>query len=77
MHDFHIEKVYIDKLDDIVSKYKNTYYSTIKMKSVDVKSSTLIDFDKENNKKDTRFKASDHVRIWKEYEQFRAEKVSK
>ena len=30
------------------------------MKSVDVKSSTFIDFDKENNKKDTRFKVSDH-----------------
>ena len=60
MHDFNIEKVYIDKLDDIVSKYKNRYQSTIKMKSVDVKSSTFIDFDKENNKKDTRFKVSDH-----------------
>ena len=35
------------------------------MKSVDVKSSTFIDFDKENNKKDTRFKVSDHVRISK------------
>ena len=65
MHDFNIEKVYIDKLDDIVSKYKNRYQSTIKMKSVDVKSSTFIDFDKENNKKDTRFKVSDHVRISK------------
>ena len=32
--------VYIDKLDDIVNKYSNTYHNTIKMKVVDVKSST-------------------------------------
>ena len=32
--------VYIDKLDDIVNKYNNTHHSTIKMKPVDVKSST-------------------------------------
>ena len=29
--------VYIDKLDDIVNKYNNTYHRTIKMKPVDVK----------------------------------------
>ena len=42
------KNVYIDKLDDVVSKYNNTY-STIKMKSVDLKSSTNIDFSKEIN----------------------------
>ena len=31
--------VHIDKLEDIVNKYNNTY-STIKMKPVDVKSNT-------------------------------------
>ena len=31
------KKVYIDKLDDIVNKYNNTYHRTIKMKPVDVK----------------------------------------
>ena len=31
------KKVYTDKLDDIVNKYNNTYHSTIKMKTVDVK----------------------------------------
>ena len=35
--------VYIDKLDDTVKKYNNTYHSIIKIKSVDVKSSTYID----------------------------------
>ena len=38
--------VHIGKLDDIVSKYNNTYHSTIKMKPVDVKSSTSIDSSK-------------------------------
>ena len=37
------KNVYIDKLDDIVNKYNNTYHSTIKMKPVDVKPSTYID----------------------------------
>ena len=32
--------VYIDKLDDIVNKYNNTYFSTIKMKPDDVKLNT-------------------------------------
>ena len=30
--------VYIDKLDDTVNKYNNTFHSTIKMKPVDIKS---------------------------------------
>ena len=41
----------------------NTYDNTIKIKSVDVKSSTYIDFNVENNDKDRKFKNSDHVRI--------------
>ena len=36
------KNVYNDKLDDIVNKYNTTYHSTIKMKPVDVKSSTYI-----------------------------------
>ena len=31
------KNVYIDKLDDIVNKYNNTYHSTIKINTVDVK----------------------------------------
>ena len=42
------KNVYIDKLDDIVNKSNNTYHSTIKMKPVDVKSSTYFDSSKEN-----------------------------
>ena len=31
------KNVYIDKLDDIVNEYNNTYHRTIKMKPVHVK----------------------------------------
>ena len=31
------KNVYTDKLDDTVSEYNNIYYSTIKMKPLDVK----------------------------------------
>ena len=55
----------IDKLDDIVNKFKNTYHSTIKMKSVDVKSNTYINSSKEINDKDHKFKVGNHVRISK------------
>ena len=57
------KNVYIDKLDNIVNKYNNTYHSTIKMKPVDEKSSTYIDFSKYNNEKDPKFKIGDIVRI--------------
>ena len=59
------KNVYIDKLDDIVNKYNNTYHSTIKMKPVDVKSSTYIDSSKEINNKDPKFKVGRIVRISK------------
>ena len=36
------KNMYIVRLDDIVNKYNNTYQSSIKMKPVDLKSSTLI-----------------------------------
>ena len=36
------KNVFIDKIDDIVDEYKNTYHRTIKMKPVDVKSGNHI-----------------------------------
>ena len=59
------KNVCIDKLDDIVNKHNNTYHSTIKMKPVDVKSSTYIEASKEVNQKDPKFKIGDTVRISK------------
>ena len=40
------KNVYIDKLDETLNKYNNTYHNTIKMKPVDVKNNTYIDFGK-------------------------------
>ena len=40
------KNVYIDKLDDIVNEYNNTYHTTIKMKPIDVKDNTYINADK-------------------------------
>ena len=57
------KNVCIDKLDDIVNKYNNTYHSTIKMKPVDIKSSTYIDSSKKINHKNPKFKIGDIVRI--------------
>ena len=57
--------MYIGKLDNIVNKYDNTYHSTIKIKPVDVKSSTYIDSRKEISDKDPKFKTGDIVRISK------------
>ena len=59
------KNVYIDKLDDIVDEYNNTYHTTIKMKPIDVKDNTYINSDKEINNKDPKFKVGDHVRISK------------
>ena len=42
------KNVHIDKLDDTVNKSNNTYHKTIKLKPVDVKSSSYIDFSKKN-----------------------------
>ena len=51
--------------DNIVNKHNKTFHSTIKMKPVDVISSTYIDSNKEINNKDPKFKIGDIVRISK------------
>ena len=50
------KNVYIGKSDEILKKYSNTYHRTIKMKTIDVKPSMYIDFNKENNKESPKFK---------------------
>ena len=59
------KNVYINKLDDIVDEYNNTYHRTIQMKPIDVKDNTYIDFEKKVNGKDSKFTIGDHVRISK------------
>ena len=51
------QSVYSDKLDDTVDEYNNTYHRTIKVKPVDVKDNTYIDF--------KNYKVVNNVRISK------------
>ena len=59
------KNVNIDKLNYIVNKYNNTYYSIIKMKLDDVKSSTYIDSSKKINNKNPKLKIGDIFRVSK------------
>ena len=61
------KNVYIDKLDDIVNEYNNTYDRTIKMKPIDVKDNAYIDSMglPRSNDNDPEIKVGDHVRISK------------
>ena len=60
-----LKNVYIDKLDDIVKEYNNKYHTAIKMKPADVMGNIYINFKKEVNDKDPKFKVGDHERISK------------
>ena len=59
------KNVYIDKLDDIVNEYNNTYQRAIEIKPVDLKSSNYIEYYVDSNGKDLKFQVGDHVRISK------------
>ena len=55
---------YFDVLDDIVNNYNNTVHRTIKMKPIDVTGDSYAEYNEDLNKKDSKFKVGDHVRIW-------------
>ena len=59
------KNVYVDKLDDAVNEYNNTYHRTIKMRPIKIKDNTYFDYIKEVNNKDPKFKVDEHVRISK------------
>ena len=59
------KSMYIDILDYINNKNNNTYDISIKMNPVDVSSSTYFDFDKKDNKENSKFKVGDHESISK------------
>ena len=59
------KNVCIDKLEDIVNEYNNTYERKIKMKPIGVKNNTYFDSIKEGNDKNSKFKVGDHARISK------------
>ena len=64
------KNVYYDVLDDVVSKYNNTKYSTIKMKPIDVGDNNKRVYIDELKEKDSRFKVGDRVRISKKYKKY-------
>ena len=54
---------YFDVLDDIVNNYNNTVHRIIKMKPIDVTGDSYAECNEDLNKKDSKFKVGDHVRI--------------
>ena len=59
------KNVYYNVLDDIVNEYNNTKQNTIKMKPKDVGYNNKRVYIDEHNKKDSKFKIVDRVRISK------------
>ena len=59
------KNLHINKLDDIVNEYNNTYHRATKMKPAEVKDNAYIDSSKEVNDKDPKYKVGDYVRISK------------
>ena len=59
------KNVYINKLDNIVDEYNNVYHGTIKIKFINVKDNTYLDFSREFHEKDPKWKLAHHVRISK------------
>ena len=57
--------MHIDKLDDIVNEYNNTYHRTIKMNPIGVKNNTYINIDKKVNDKYPKFKVGDQIKTSK------------
>ena len=49
----------------LLKKYNNTYHTSIKIKPIEVKDNTYINFKKEVNDKNPKFKVGEHVRISK------------
>ena len=58
------KNVYVDKSHDMDNECNKTY-RTIQMKPIDINSCTHIKFNVENNDKNSKLEAGDHVRISK------------
>ena len=59
------KNVYIDVLNDIVNKYNNTVHKTMKIKPIHVTNNSYVQYNEESNKKKSKFKVGDCVRISK------------
>ena len=60
-----LKNVYVDVLNDIVKRYNNTVHKTIKMKPIEVTNDSYAEYNEDFNKKGTKFKVNDHVKISK------------
>ena len=52
-----LKNAYIDKLDDILNEYKDSYHRTIKMKPIDVRSGNYVEYNINSNDKDPKFRS--------------------
>ena len=52
-----LKNAYIDKLDDILNEYKDSYHRTIKMKPIDVRSGNYVEHNINSNDKDPKFRS--------------------
>ena len=59
------KNLYFEVLDDNVNKYNKTVHKTVKIKLIDVTDDSYSEYNEDFNKKDTKFKAGDHVKISK------------
>ena len=59
------KNVYTDALNDVVNKYNNTIHKTTKMKPIDVRNDSYVEYNEESNKRNPKFKVGDRVRISK------------
>ena len=59
------KNVYFNVLNDIIDNYNNTYNKTIKIKHIDVKSDSFVEYNEEYNEKDPKFKVGDQIGVKK------------
>ena len=59
------KNVYFNVLADIVNKLNGSYHGSIKMKPKDVTDKSFVYYSEESNKKDSKFKLGDQIRISK------------
>ena len=61
------KNVYIDKIDERVDKYHNTYHITFRLKPANIKPGRYTEHGFKHNNKNSKLKVSDHVRILKHH----------
>ena len=55
----------VNKYNNIVNKYNNTVHKKIKMKPINVTDDSFVEYNKDSNKRNLKFKDGGHVRISK------------